>query len=345
MKTETNKLVEQIFFYSIFALAAYFVWKLFSPFLSAIALSVIIVTICYPLYLRVLERFPAKNGTIASLITLCIIILCVVVPLTILGSLILREAVSVYSLFNSESSVSFMRTVESLETSIQNFVPNFSIDVAGTVQQTARFFVDHLLTFFAGTASTIFLFFVTLIASFYFFRDGKQFTQFLIRLSPLNDVADSQILHKLAISVRSVALGTVSIAMLQGVLTSIGFSLFDFNRAILWGCVAAIGALIPGVGTAIVFIPAVIYLLATGAGIPALFLGLWGAIAVGLIDNVVGPYVMSRGNNLHPFLLLLSVLGGIVSFGPIGFILGPVILSFFVVLFEIYYTHIKNKQS
>ncbi len=105
-------------------------------------------------------------------------------------------------------------------------------------------------------------------------------------------------------SIRSVALGTVFVALIQGILTSIGLWLFGFDRAILWGVVAAIGALVPGVGTAVVFIPAIAYLLLTGSYLLAGGVALWALCAVGLIDNILGPYLMTRGGiSLHPFVL------------------------------------------
>jgi predicted PurR-regulated permease PerM len=320
------------------------VWKLFAPFGGALALAAIIVTICYPLYERILKLVPKGNKTVASLLAVLAVICIVVVPLFVLGTFLLREALSVYSLVGSTSQVSFGDSVRHIETIAQRFIPGFSLDIESYVKQTASFVASHLVSIFAGTASTIFLFFLALIASFYFFRDGKEFTKYLVEVSPLKDGQDSLILRRVATAVRSVALGTVLVALIQGTLTGIGLAFFGFDRAILWGCVAAIGALIPGVGTTIVFVPSVIYLIVTGSHLAASGVALWGVLAVGIIDNMVGPYFMSRGNPLHPFLILLSVLGGIALFGPIGFILGPVIISFFTVLIELYGQQLRDKQ-
>jgi len=248
----------------------------------------------------------------------------------------------VYALFDSSAYATFTQFLTNIEHIIQKFVPEFSLDISGVVAQVASFIASHLLDIFAGTASTLFFFFITLITSFYFFRDGKEFIAYIVKLSPLRDGEDLLILRRLVISIRSVALGTVLIALIQGVLTSVGLSVFGFAHAILWGGIAAIGALIPGVGTSIVFIPAVIYLLVTGAPLVACGVALWAATGVGLIDNMLGPHLMSRGSSLHPFIILLSVLGGIVYFGPIGFILGPVIASLFTVLAELYAEYLKE---
>lgn len=344
MSTSTQKLIEHIFFFCILGISAFLVWLLFAPFLGALSLAAIVVTVCYPVHRQIKQRV-IKNKTVAALLSLLFVIIVVVVPLATLSSLILREAISVYSVINSSEQVSVINSLTVVEGFVQKIIPGFTLDITSVIQQAASFVVTHFVGLFTATASTVFLFFIALIASFYFFRDGRYFTKYIIQLSPLRDSYDERILDRLAVAVRTVAIGTVFVAMVQGILTAVGLSIFGFDRAILWGCIAAVGALVPGVGTSIVFIPSVLFLIMTGSQMSAILLGIWGVVAVGLIDNFLGPYVMSRGNNVHPFLILLSVLGGIALFGPIGFILGPVILSFFLVLLEIYHAHIKQGEA
>ena len=122
--------------------------------------------------------------------------------------------------------------------------------------------------------------------------------------------------------------------------------LFGIERAIVYGSVAAFGALIPNVGTSVVFLPAIFYLFWTGDFGNAIGLSVWGLIIVGTIDNILNPYLISRGSTkLHPFIVLLSVLGGITIFGPIGFILGPVVISLFIVLLELYREYVAKKED
>ncbi|MEZ4200094.1 MAG: AI-2E family transporter [Candidatus Paceibacterota bacterium] len=152
------------------------------------------------------------------------------------------------------------------------------------------------------------------------FRDGREFTKLLIKISPLPDDEDTLILKRMATAVRSVATGTVMVALIQGALTAVGLSIAGFERAILFGVIAAFGALIPGIGTTIVFLPVIIYLIIIGSYGWAVFLVVWAATAVGLIDNLLGPYLISRGN-AHPFLILLSVLGGVGCLDRLGLLL------------------------
>jgi predicted PurR-regulated permease PerM len=125
--------------------------------------------------------------------------------------------------------------------------------------------------------------------------------------------------------------------------TGIGFTIFGVPNPVLWGGIATIAALIPLVGTGIIVMPAGAWLLLThhtGAGTGLI---IWGFIFVGLVDNVLHPYVMKKGMDMHPFLILLSVLGGLSYFGPIGFLAGPIVLAFFFALLEIYPQIVKGR--
>jgi predicted PurR-regulated permease PerM len=184
-----------------------------------------------------------------------------------------------------------------------------------------------------------------MLGSFYFFRDGKELMQLLIKISPLPDSEDKVIFERMARAVRAVAVGTLLIALIQGTLVALGFFIFGVPRPVLLGMFASLGALMPGIGTTIVTAPAVIYLFATGNTVMGVGLLVWSVLIVGLVDNLVGPYLIGRKNNMHPFIILISVLGGIGLFGPIGFIIGPVTVTLFFVLLEIYNQYIiKDKK-
>ena len=130
--------------------------------------------------------------------------------------------------------------------------------------------------------------------------------------------------------------GTLVTAVVQGFLVSIGFVMFGVSNPVVWGLVATISALLPMVGTGIITFPAAFFLMATGHLLPGIGMIIWGVVIVGLIDNALRPMLMNRTMHIHSFLILLSVFGGLVYFGPIGFLAGPIILAFFFVLLDIY---------
>ena len=346
MKTiKVSRAVEYAFFFGLLGAAGYMVWLIMAPFMSALALSAIIVTICSPLHQRILNRTPKQNKTLAALITTLIAFLVIILPVILLSSLLVKEVVGFYQDISSGSSIGFSSTLQMVEQQIQKVAPGYTLDTSSQIEAIGTWLAEHFGAIFAGTVSTIFTFVLSILGSFYFFRDGKELMQILIKASPLPDKEDRVIFERMAKAVRAVAMGTLLLAIIQGTLVAIGFALFDVGRALLWGSVASLGALMPGVGTTIVTIPAIIYLFVTGNTVSGFALLAWSVLIVGLVDNLVGPYLMGRGNNMHPFVILISVLGGIALFGPLGFIVGPVITTLFFVLLEIYNQYIVKDRE
>jgi len=340
-----NRIVEYVFFFVLLIGAGFMVWQVLSPFISALALSLIIVTICYPLYERILSLVYKQSRTIAASLSTLIVIFLVVLPLLFITSIFAKELASFYQTLNAGQELSIDSYLLSAERTIQVYIPGFEINVTDQLKQGAEWFVGNIGAIFAGTVSTIFVLFISIIGSFYFFKDGREFLKILIKISPLPDRDDEIILSRLALAVRSVATGVLLVSLIQGTLAALGFTIFGIETAVLWGAVGAILAMIPGFGTLAIMIPGVIFLFFTGSPVAAAGLLVWTITTVIVIDNIVGPQLMSRGNNLHPFLILISVLGGISAFGPMGFIVGPVIVTLFLVLLEIYNQYIiKDKK-
>jgi predicted PurR-regulated permease PerM len=173
-------------------------------------------------------------------------------------------------------------------------------------------------------------------------RDGQRLRALAIVVSPFADTDDESILNKLHLAINSVFKGSLMIAIIQGFLTALGFVVFGIPNFVFWGTIAGICALIPTLGTSLVIIPGVLYLLLNGFSLQAFGLFIWGACAVGLIDNLLGPKLIGKNIAVHPLLVLFSVLGGISFFGPVGFILGPLFVTLFFALIEIYISSSKN---
>lgn len=340
-----ERIVEYVFFFVLLVGAGLLVWQIMAPFATAIALSVIIVTICYPLYERMLRISYKNNKSIAAALTTLLVVFIIILPLVFLSSLFARELVAFYQTLGAGQELSIEKYTSQIELIVANYVPGFDFNLTEQIRDSAEWLVGNIGAIFAGTVSTLLIIVISLFGSFYFFRDGREFLKMLIKISPLSDKDDEVIIHRLALAVRSVATGVVLLALLQGVLAGIGFAIFGIDQAVLWGAVTALMAMIPGVGTFVVMAPAVGYLFLTSTTFNAVGLLIWGVVMVGMVDNLLGPQLMSRGNNLHPFIILTSVLGGLSAFGPIGFIVGPVILTLFVVLLEVYNQYILKDSK
>lgn len=340
-----GRIVEYVFFFVLLVGAGILVWQIMAPFATAIALSVIIVTICYPLYERMLRISYKGNKSIAAGLTTLLVVFIIILPLVFLSSLFARELITFYQTLGAGQELTIERYVSIFENSVKNYIPGFELNLTEQIRDSAEWLVGNIGAIFAGTVSTLLIIVISLFGSFYFFRDGREFLKMLIKISPLSDKDDEVIIHRLAMAVRSVATGVVLLALLQGVLAGIGFALFGINQAVLWGAVTALMAMIPGVGTFVVLAPAIIFLFLTSTTFNTVGLLIWGVVMVGMVDNLLGPQLMSRGNNLHPFIILLSVLGGISAFGPLGFIVGPVIITLFMALLEVYSQYLAKDSK
>jgi predicted PurR-regulated permease PerM len=341
---QIRRVVEYVFFFGLLLLTGYLVWLIVAPFISALALSVIIVTICQPLYSAIELRMPRRNKSLAALMTTLIVLVVIIIPIILLSSLVVSEIVDFYQELDTSHDIPVQSSLDQLEAKLEMMLPGYDIDLRGQIRSAFSLFTGSIGAIFAGTVSTIFTFLIAIIGSFYFFRDGRELLQVLIKASPLPDEEDEIIFARLGRAVRAVATGTVLIALIQGTLVSVGFMIAGIEHAILWGSFASIGALMPGIGTGIVTIPAVIYLFATGSLVPAVGLLIWSILIVGMVDNFLGPALIGKRNNMHPFIILISVLGGIPLFGPIGFVVGPVIVTLFLVLLEIYNQYIVKEK-
>ena len=322
------------------------------PFLAPLILAAVFAAVIYPVYQWILKRLGGTYKSIAALITVLLSIACVVLPLFFIGVQIVGEAEQLYSsLADGSGKVYLDSGLAWVEQSLSEYVPgsesvvtSISSNIDAYAKSGLTWLIGYLGAIFSGVAVLFLKSFIFLIALYYLLRDGSKLRHKIIELSPLADTDDHTIFAKLKGAVNSVVRGTLAIALIQGILTAIGFMIFGVPNALLWGTLAAIAALIPGFGTALVIVPAVIYLFVAGNTVGAIGLLIWGTVAVGLIDNFLGPKLMGHGTQLHPLLVMLSVLGGIVFFGPMGIFAGPLALSFLFALISIY-TNVSREHS
>ena len=337
--------VEFLFFFGALSIVGFIVWEIFSPFLTALSLAAVIVVVCYPVYEGVLKYLARRNRTIAALITTLLVFTVIVTPVFLLSTLLVNEFVSFYQTLDTGAQLPIEAKFSSVQETITQYIPGFNINLSEQIRESILWFTHNIGSIFAGTVSVVLTFLIAILGSFYLFRDGKRLVEWLIATSPLRDTQDRAIFERVARSIRSVATGTVFVAIIQGLVAGLGFSIFGIGQAVLWGSVASLGALLPGVGSSGVMIPAIIYLFYTGSFGAAIGLLIWAVLAVIIVDNILGPYLMGRGNDLHPFVVLISVLGGMSLFGPLGFILGPVCITLFLVLLELYGAYMNDDPS
>jgi predicted PurR-regulated permease PerM len=272
---------------------------------------------------------------LSALLAVFFFVVIIGVPLFGIGALVFNQSQNAYSMIISNAeSLSF---IDSVNNSINRILPeNISFNLYDKISNFISFISTNIATVFTSTLSAVFSLVLTLLSIFYFLKDGARWRKALVVLSPLSDADDEKIIRKLARAVNGIVKGYLFIALIQGILLGVGLTLFGVPNPALWGLVTIITARVPTVGTAIISIPAIVFLFATGKSVEAVGLLFWSIAIVGTIDNLLSPYIVGSKINLPPLLILLSVLGGISLLGQVGILVGPLTISLLYTLISIY---------
>lgn len=337
---------ELIFFWLLFGVFGLLSFMVMSPYITAIFLAGVFTILFSPLHARIC-RWVGDREALAALLTVMVVLFVILIPLIILGVLMSQEVFSIYAtLAQGKGSLALVdRATNAIEQYVRTFVPSFELhaNVYVYLETGLRWVGGNLNAFLSSILSFVTELVLVLIGMFFFYRDGKKLHEFALKWSPLSDDYDEGIIAKIEIAVDSVVKGALTTAIIQGTLVGIGFVLFGIANPILWGVIATIAAFVPVVGSAIITIPAGIILILLGSLWSGVGLICWALFFVGLIDNVTRPLLIHRGVDIHPFVIFLSVIGGLVYFGPVGFLAGPIVLAFFFALLDIYPLIVKGR--
>ena len=294
-----------------------------------------------PIDQRLEKRFKSPN--LAAALTLLLIVAIIVVPLTLFGQLIFNELNDVYHSIREGSLVIDQgRIISSLPSQLQVFIENFTRDLNATLSRFSDNAFQAVSSIVSNVSGFILSAFLFLFTVYYLLRDGNKFKDVLVDISPLNERQETELIAKIGSAVNGVVKGSFLIALIQGTVATIGYFIFGVPQPLIWGLLTVMVALVPTVGTALAIVPAIIVLLITDHVGAAVGLAIWGALAVGLIDNVISPILIGAKTKLHPLLVLFSVIGGISLFGFLGFLLGPIFMAVFVTLVDMFRHEFKD---
>lgn len=328
-----------IFFITLLIIFGLLSFGVLSKFLIVLALAYVCALLVLPIHNRIVNWYGKRKvlkgaaSALGAATTLILLIILIITPFSLIMSKIFADAQGFYVKVAEGGPGALSARLES---AIQPYFPNAEVKLNEVAQGISGFVVSNIGSFFSSTFDIVLKLFLFLIALFYFLKDKIQFESLYKRITPLSEKDDDRIFSSVKVAVRSILIGSLVVALTQGVVTGIGFAIFGVPNPFFWGAVAGMFALVPGVGPALIWIPGVIYLYMTGAEGSIAWIGqlVWGVVAVGLIDNILGPKVINKGISIHPLFILLSVIGGIAMFGPEGFLFGPLVLSVFVAITE-----------
>ncbi|HEY4504859.1 MAG TPA: AI-2E family transporter [Candidatus Paceibacterota bacterium] len=317
-----------LFIIAITLVVAFFVLK---DFLVLLALAAVFAVTFQPV-MRFFLKFTEARAW-GALFTTLVIIFCIIIPILSIGSQIFLETAGLYGHLQNDGYKEITTILKNLSSKLP-LIPNIDFYGQTYIQKGLGFLVSNLGSLFGNLANIIAKLLIFFIILYYLLKDGEYLRKIAIDYSPLADNDDETVISKLEKAINSVMRGRVLIAFIQGILATTGMYIFGVPNPALWGSVTMIAALVPGIGTALVIIPASLYLFWQASFGNALGFLFWGILLVGLIDNVLGPKLLGQGIQIHPILILLSVLGGINFFGPLGFIIGPLTISLLFALID-----------
>ncbi|WP_082151648.1 AI-2E family transporter, partial [Caenimonas sp. SL110] len=316
------------------------------PMSGAVSWAVFMAIVFSALQRRSVEVCGGREGW-AAFGTLVVIMVSVLLPMAMLSVSIAHEATAFYERFKSgeiQVATYFQAVIDVLPQWLRGALERYGVADLAAVQRklvdalgrSSEVITSRVFTIGQNTLDFVVSFFVMLYVLFFLLRDGHRLAATAARALPLKPEHTVRLLDQFAVVVRATVKGNVVVALVQGALGWLAFWVLDIPGALLWGALMALLSLLPAVGAALVWGPVALYLLATGAVVPALGLIAWGVLVIGLIDNVLRPILVGKETRMPDYLVLIATLGGLSVFGLNGFVIGPVIAALFIAAWEIF---------
>ncbi len=316
------------------------------PFLKPLLLGALLAGLFHPLY-RWITRLLGGRQSLGAAVTLLVLLVLGLGPISAFLGLVLQQALTMSDQaipwlsqhLGAASTFNVHDWLVQRFPALAKYVPSQEqlLQQVGTAAKTAgAFLVTFASRMTATTAVFLLNLFVMLYAMFFFFKDGHKILERIFYYLPLNDEDETRMLARFTSITRATVKGTLVIGIIQGALAGIAFWIAGIEGAALWGTIMTILSIIPGIGAALVWVPAVIILFVTGQSLTATLLAAWCAAVVGTVDNFLRPMLVGRDAKMPDLLILIGTLGGLFLFGPMGFIVGPIVCGLFLTVWDIY---------
>lgn len=315
------------------------------PLASALLCAVLAAIMFQPLYRRLLVRLYGRE-TRAALATLVIITVAVIIPLLIIGGMVTDEAADLYLLVQTQgfdASMYFGSVHDALPLRLQSFLDASGYGEFADVQaklslllsESAGFIAQYALSIGSNALSFLLAFGVGLYVTYFLLRDGGRLVETFELSLPFENSISMRLTTRFTEVVRATIKGSVVVGIVQGFLGAITFAIAGLPSVALFGVLMAIASLLPAVGPALIWGPAAAYLILTGDIWQGLVVIGSGVLVIGMADNVLRPILVGRSTGIPDWVVLVTTLGGIATFGLSGIVLGPVIAGLFMCAWEI----------
>jgi predicted PurR-regulated permease PerM len=315
-----------------------------APFLpaltSAVALSVILMPVQN--FLMTKTGRPGVSAFITVLAAAFVIILLV----SLLGNRLVHEATTAAQLITISVNDGSWRQIVVNNPSLRPFSAwaEAQVNLPQTAENAALWLANNVGSFLKGSGAQLFTVILTFYILFYMLRDHRLALAVVGRLSPLSRSDMARLVGRTAETIRATLLGTIAVSMVQGTLGGLMFWALGLPMPLLWGIVMGLAAIVPTLGTFIIWIPGVIFLMLSGNEGRAIILAIWGMVVVGGIDNLLYPVLVGTRLKMHTIPTFISLVGGLFVFGPAGLILGPVVFTVTMFLVEYWREHESSSE-
>lgn len=334
------------FFVISFLFFLFLGYKIFQPFITLIAVSIIFTLVFYPVHLRFQKVL--KSQILASLLSTLTVMALIIIPIAIIIFFLTKEIIDLYPVVYSFFSDP-MKVVEKLKAypflyslylkisdrinhlnpetyqSVLSYLKTFS----GFLIEKGKVFTTNILIFFAAL-------FVMAINMFFLFKDGEKLYRYIYSIIPLPEREKDFLFSTSYIAIQGVILGSVFVAIAQSVLSFIGFVVAGVDYALLLGFLTFLAAFIPFGGASLVWVPVALYVLISKSLIGGIIFFIYGTFVISLVDNIIRPVVLGSKVSIHPMILFFAIVGGLNFFGFLGIFFAPVVVAIINTFIQLY---------
>jgi predicted PurR-regulated permease PerM len=334
----TQKRLGTVLFYGIVVALVYFVFLVFEPFLPALAWAVVIVVVSYPAYRRLRARF---RPTAAALICTVGVTVILIVPTLLVMAAFVRQGVEAVQTLQQQIQNGHFDWVNRLWLELEGKFQSSNVTSLSTIlsryaEEAAGYIAARLGTLLKNTALFLFHLSVTILAMFYLFRDGESIVERVREILPFEAVHRDKMMDEAHDLIFASVVSSAVAAAAHGVLGGLAFGLTGISAPVFWGVMMGFFSLVPVVGSALIWAPAAINLIVQGHIGAGILLAVFCSVIVGVVDNVVRPWVIGGRTEMGGLVVFISVLGGISAFGLLGVVVGPIVVATGASLLDLY---------
>ena len=324
--------IRKIFAVGLLLLLVVIAFLLLKPILLAIIAGLILAYIFNPVYKRVNKI--VKNKTLSVSIVCLLVILIIFVPLWFIIPIIIKQVFNMFTLAQNLDIHNFITTV--LPSASPEFIAQISASVNSAISQASSAILNSLVTFLLDLPNLLLQFTVIAFVFFFALRDSENLKDFVIGLSPLKKEQEKAVIQQFENITYSIIYGAVIVGIIQGLVAGVGLFIFGIPNALILTLLSILFSIVPITGAFLVFAPPTIYLFSSGHPTAGILFLLYNILVVSWIDNVLRAEILAKKTDLSPAIAVIGMIGGILIFGLLGLILGPLILAYIVIILKAY---------